>query len=107
MLHLEARVHLQEVEVAVRVRQEFHGARAHIIHRARHLQRGLAHGFAHLGRHMGRRCLLDDLLVAALHGTLALPEVDMVAVLVTEDLDLDVAGLENGLFHIDRIIAEG
>ena len=39
----------------------------------------------------GRRRLLDDLLVAALDGALALEEVHDGAVRVAEDLDLDVA----------------
>ena len=37
-----------------------------------------------------RGAFLDDLLVAALHGAVALAEVDDVAVLVADDLEFDV-----------------
>src|SRR3546814_15740083 len=50
-----------------------------------------AHGLAHLFGHEGRRRFLDHLLVAALDAALALVEIEDVAVLVSEDLDLDVA----------------
>ena len=42
VLHLEARVHLEEPELAVLV-EALDGARVHVAARARHLHRGLAH----------------------------------------------------------------
>ncbi|GIW74714.1 MAG: hypothetical protein KatS3mg103_1236 [Phycisphaerales bacterium] len=50
---------------------------------------------------------LDELLVAALHGAVALEEVDGVAVLVAQDLDLDVAGVLEELLDEDAAVAEG
>jgi hypothetical protein len=52
------------------------------------------------------RRLLDDLLVAALDGAVTLEEVDHVAVLVAEHLDLDVARPDDGLLDVDRVVAE-
>jgi hypothetical protein len=46
------------------------------------------------------------LLVAALHGALALVEVDSVAVVVGKDLDLNVARVVNVLLHDEAIVTE-
>ena len=43
MLHLQARIHFQEIEVAIAVDQEFHGPGVRIARRARDLQRRFAH----------------------------------------------------------------
>ena len=107
MLHLQAGVHLQKVEVAVGVRQELHGAGAHVVHRPGHLQGRFAHGLAHLRRDVGAGGLLNHLLMAPLHGAFPLVQVDMIAVGVREDLDLDVTGPNDGLLHIDAVVAEG
>ena len=53
----------------------------------------------------GRR-LLEDLLVAALHRALALAEVRDGAVLVAEDLDLDVAARGDVALEQQRVVAE-
>src|SRR5262249_61060795 len=50
---------------------------------------------------------LDDLLVAALDGALALEQVHRVAVAVGEDLDLDVARAEDRLLHVHPVVPEG
>ena len=51
--------------------------------------------------------LLDELLVAALHGAVALPEVDGVAVQVGQHLDLDVPGMLDVFLQVDFRVAEG
>ena len=51
--------------------------------------------------------LLDQLLVPPLHRAVALPEVDHVAVVVGDHLDLDVAGMLDVFFQIDVGVAEG
>ena len=53
-----------------------------------------------------RRRLLDQLLVAPLDRALALAEVDDVAVLVAEDLELDVARRLDVLLDVDVAHAE-
>jgi hypothetical protein len=45
--------------------------------------------------------------VAALHGAVALAEVDDVAVRVAEDLELDVARALEVLLDVDGAVAEG
>ena len=54
----------------------------------------------------GRRAFLDDLLMAALHRALALEQVHDVAVVVGEDLDLDVARALDQALDVQRAVAE-
>jgi hypothetical protein len=54
----------------------------------------------------GRRRLFNDLLVAPLHGAVALAQVDGVLVLVGQDLDFDVARVLEEFLHVHRRIAE-
>ena len=58
------------------------------------------------GRDERRRRFLDHLLVAALDRAFALVQVEDVAVLIAEDLDLDVARVEDELLDEHAVIAE-
>ena len=61
-----------------------------------------------LGRvQVGRGCPFDDLLVASLHRAVTLIEMIDRAILVAEDLHLDVAGALDHLLEIALAIAEG
>jgi hypothetical protein len=66
----------------------------------------LAHGFTHRRRHARRWCFLDHFLVAALERTVALEEMDDVAVGVAEDLHLDMAGPGEAFLDQDAGVAE-
>jgi hypothetical protein len=90
MLDLEARVHLQEVEAAVVGDEELHGAGVGIADAARRGDRGGGEAVAQRRVHHRRWRFLDDLLVPPLNRALALAEVHGGAVLIGEDLDLDV-----------------
>src|SRR5262249_23364520 len=90
VLDLDAGVHLDEVELAVLV-EELHGAGAAVADRLARLHAALAHEAPLADGDARGRGLLDDLLVAALHGAVALAEVDDVAVPVRQHLELDVA----------------
>ena len=105
---LHPRVDLDEVEgVGVHVHQELDGARPDVAGGIGDLQ-GMGRQFtALIVVEIGRRCALDDLLVAPLDGAVALEQVDRVAVGVTEDLHLDMAGALDELFQIHFILAEG
>ena len=54
----------------------------------------------------GARRDLDDLLVAALDRTIALAKVDDVAVIIADDLKLDVARLDDEFFHKNFIVVK-
>jgi len=112
MLDLQAGVHFQEPERVERQRlgaidDELDGACAFIADRFGQLDRGIAHGLADLVRHAGGRGFLDDFLAAALQRTVALEQVDGIAMTVAKDLDLDMAGLFDQFFQHDAAIAKG
>ena len=108
MFNLDTRVHLDEEPlVPVEVVEEFDGAGVVVTDLA-----GDAHGgVAELGDDVGRQAEtggdLDDLLVAALDGAIALVEVDDVAVAVAEDLHLDMFRARDVFFEEDGGVAEG
>src|SRR3546814_6442629 len=110
MFDLKPRVHVEEVEALARLvgaRDDQHDrARAIIADGLRQRDALFAHGLAHLFGHEGRRRFLDHLLVASLDAALTLVEVEDVAVLVCEDLDLDMARSEDEYLDEDAVVAE-
>ena len=107
MLDLQARVHLEEIEAALRVGHELDRAGADVAHGGGERHRRLAHVAPQLGAHERARRLLDDLLVAALDGALALAEPGVVPVPVAEYLDLDVARALDELLDVEVGVVEG
>ena len=96
MLDLKPRIHLDEPEAVLAqslaaIGDEFDGACADIADRPRGLDRRCAHLGAQAVGHSGRRGFFDHLLVAPLQGTIALAEVNDVAVPIGKDLNFDVA----------------
>jgi hypothetical protein len=91
MLHLEPRVHLEEVE-AIPVHQELDGPRVPVSGRRRHADPRRVEAGPELGTEPGRGRLLDELLVPALDRAIALEEVEQRTVIVREHLHLDVPG---------------
>ncbi len=106
VFHLEPRVHLHEVVVAFNVEQELERAGAFIPDRLHCRHGGRAHAFAKLSGDRRRGRFFDQLLVAPLHRTIALPEVDRVAVTVGENLNLDMARLGNRALQDHGGVAE-
>ena len=107
MLDLNARVHLEEVELSTGIEEELAGAGIHVAGRLRRGDRRGAHARPQLGRHRDTRRLLDHLLVTALYRTLALAEMQHGAVLVAEHLDLDMPRTDDVLLDVHRIVAKG
>jgi hypothetical protein len=106
VLHLEARVHLQEVEGAVLAHHELHRARVRVAGRFRERDRGVSDPRARLLVDDRRGRLLDQLLVPALDRAVALAEEPDVAALVGEDLRLHVVGVLDVALHEDLGAAE-
>ena len=106
MLDLDARVHLDEVELAILV-EEFDRAGAGIAHVAHGLGADAADAGALALVQRRGRAFLPDLLVASLQRAVAFAQVDGMALPVAEDLDLDVPRLLQVFFQIDRVVAEG
>ncbi len=101
MLHLQARIHFEEIEVAIAIHQEFQRARVVVAGRARDFQRRFAHLRAQLGmlQHHRRRALLDHFLMPPLDGAFALAQMNQVAVMIAQNLDFDVPRLQHQLFR--------
>ena len=72
VLHLDAGVHLDEVELAVFVHQELNGTGVLIADLGETTAKGFADLLAHLRRYLQRRRFFNQLLMAALNGALAL-----------------------------------
>jgi hypothetical protein len=106
VLDLDAGVDLQEPEAVVG-EEELDRAGADVADGVGHGQGGVAEAAAEVGVDGDRGRLLDQLLVAALDRALTLEQVDHVAVLVGEELDLDVAGGIQPAFEEDGGVAEG
>ena len=106
VLHLDARVHLDEVVGPIGPHQELDRARVGVGGLPRHLQRVLGQPRAQRLRQRPGGRVLDDLLVAALNGAVAFEQVDQVAVLVAQHLHLDVLGANHQLLDEHRVVAE-
>ena len=105
VLDLEARVHFDEIELAVLV-QELDRADAAIGELAHRVGHGLADAHALVLVQRGRQRLLPELLVAPLQRAVALAEMDGVALAVAQHLDLDMAGMGEIFLEIDGVVAE-
>ena len=107
VLDLDAGVHLDEVVVAFAVDEEFHGAGRDVADLLRDLDRVCLEGGAGLLRNGEGGGVFDDLLEPALKRAVTFAEVDDVAVLVGEDLHLDVLRVHEELLDEDVIVVEG
>ena len=107
VLDLDARIDLDEVKAAGGgVLQEFDRAGVAIVGGAADAQRRRAQlGALRVTEERSRRAL-DHLLVAALHGAIALVKMHQPAVAVAQQLHLDVARLAHQLFEIHLVVAE-
>ena len=106
MFHLQAGIHLDEVKVTILI-EKFKCAGAAVIDVDTGLRATLAHLIAQVLGDAGGGRFLDDLLMAALHGTIPFPQMNGITLAVGQHLKLDVAGVFQKFFHVDRGIAEG
>ena len=106
MLHLDARVHLDEYVTPVLAHEEFHRAGAQVVYGAPEADGSLTQSLAQPPLEVRRRRYLQHLLVAALHRAVPLEEVDDLARRVGQHLDLDVPWPYEGLLQEDRGVAK-
>ena len=107
VLDLDARIDLDEITLTgFRVLQELDGPRVDVTDRAPDRERVSAERRAIRVVEKHRRRALHDLLVAPLHGAVALVEVHEVAVHVAEDLHLDMPRPPHELFQVHLVVAE-
>ena len=101
MLHLDAGVHLNEVEVPVLVQYKLNGAGTVITSGLCRQHRCLSHLLPEFRGQGTGRGFLDHLLVAALHRAVPLAQMHHMPLLICQNLEFDVLGIKNQLFHID------
>src|SRR3546814_14201236 len=110
MLDLKPRVHFEEIKALARRigarDDQFDRAGAVITDRPRQRDALFAHRFAHFGGDEGRRRFLDHLLMPPLDRAFALVQIKDIAVLVAEDLDLDMARVQDDFLDENAIVAE-
>ena len=107
MLDLDARVHLDEIELAgVDVLQEFDGTGVAVLHRLREAHGSRRYLFALCRRQVRRRRALDDFLVSPLHRAVALEQVYDLAVRIADDLHFDMPCIADQFLEINLVVAE-
>ena len=109
MFHLQAGVHFDHVGSAVAGDEEFHSGKGVVIHSLDKLAGVFLQLFAQFNGHArpGGGGDLHQLLMVTLNGAVAFVEGEDIAVLVGNDLDLDVAHVFKVAFHKEAGVAEG
>ena len=106
MLHLDARVHLDEVQPPVLIHQELDRPRIPIPDLRQRLAENLANLIPQFRSHLRRRRFLQQLLMPPLDRALALAQAHDIAVLVGQHLKLNVPRMLDVLLHVQIAVAE-
>ena len=106
MLDLDARVHLHEVEPAVLVEKKLKCARARITDLLAGIYRDGSHLLTLFGRDRDRRSFFKQFLMPPLDRAFAFAEMNAVAVLVGQHLDLDVPRPLDITLDVNRAVLE-
>ena len=111
VLDLKPRIGLDEGECRIGARgfaidEEFEGAEIVVMRGGRQLPGGINDATAQAIAQRRAWCHFDELLVAPLDGAFTLPEVADRAVMVADDLHLDMARLADQALDIDLVVAE-
>lgn len=107
VLDLDSGVDLDEVVAVLLVNEELSGTGVAVVDRLGELDGIGKNGVSGLDGEILGGGNLDDLLVTALNRAITLVQVDNVAVVVTEELDLDVLGLVEEALDEDGTVAKG
>ena len=107
MLDLDTRVDLDEVVPAHLVNKELSGTGIPVVHTLCQLDGVREDCFPDLLRKVSSRSDFDDFPMTPLDGTVALEEMNDVAVSVGEDLDFDVARAFKETFYEDGTVSKG
>src|SRR5258706_6659221 len=105
MLYLDGSVHFDDIELAFLV-EDHEGAGAAVPDFAAGIGTAFAYQHALLHRDQRRRSLLDYFLKTALHGAIAIAEIDGITVFIGKHLDLDVSRRFEKLSHVYGRVAE-
>lgn len=104
---LKTSVHLHEVvPVGVKIEDEFYCSCIVVADCPPGLDCGVADRLADLVIDVGRS-FFDNFLMPSLNGTVSFEQMDVVAVLIAKNLDLNMPGASYVFLHQDAIVAEG
>ena len=107
VLHLNARIDFDEVPLAgIDIDQKLDRAGVVVVGRASDSDGSIGELSANPGVKIDGRRHLDHLLMAALHGAVALVEVQDVPVLIAQDLHFDVLRAADEALEEDGVVAE-
>src|SRR5215510_6512520 len=90
MFDLHPGVHLDEIKAPLRIEEKLDSTNISVSHCARSLYRGCPHAVAQSFVQGWRRCLFHDFLVPSLYRAFAFAQVEHVAMLVSDNLKLDM-----------------
>src|ERR1041385_1144747 len=107
MLDLNSGIHLDEVKAFVPINQKFNCAHILVAHSFRQFNRCIPQFLAQTGIHDWRWAFLDHFLIASLDRTIALTQMDNATMFVGNNLELDVAWIDDQLLNVERTIAKG
>ena len=107
VFHLDSGIHFHEIEVsAVAIQQELHCTGPFVAHCTGSIDSGSAHLLAQCGGEASGGGFFDELLIAPLNRAVSVTQVDDIALPVSQDLELNVPGIEDQLFQIQVITLE-
>ena len=106
MLHLDARVHFNEIEMVVPVDDELDRTGVGVSGFLHEPHGGVADLLPDFVGQVGSGALFDKFLVAALRRAVPLPQMDDVAVMVGQDLHFDVPRALDELLDVDALVPE-
>src|SRR5260370_8216025 len=106
MFDLETRIHLHEVKMRILIDEEFDRTGADITYRPRCRHRDCSERFPQFCSESRCWRFFNDLLVAALEGTISLKEMHAVAVSIGKHLDFNVPRIRQVLFDKPKFISQ-
>ena len=106
MFDLDAGINFNEVELVVLINNEFNGSGIGIVGVLDHPHGRLAHVLARFFRKIWCRTFLDQFLVTSLRAAISVPEVNHVAMMISEDLNLDMPRSFDVFFQVDSRVPE-
>src|SRR5690606_34115515 len=104
MLNLDSCIHLHKIEVTVFVHKELYCTNTFVFHSFSSLNGSLPHSLTQIICHERTWSLLYQFLVTTLDRTITFRKMTGISILVSGNLDLNVAWLFNELLHVDPVI---
>ena len=106
MFNLDACIHFHKIEIAVFINQKLNSSYTFVIHRFGSFNSRFTHFFTQFICHEWRRCFLNQLLMSSLNRTISFRHVTGGSVLITGNLNFNMAWFFNVFLHVNSIVSE-